>query len=325
MSPEKIFQVATGFMAAKHLFVASEIGLFAALGDGPATLDDLASRLNVPRRTLRIIADAMTVLGFATRDGDRYANAEVAQTFLSGKGAVDMRPHLKFWNRLSYPNWMNLESSVRTGQAAARGGAPSDEDMRILSDGVEAINAGAAAALPSIYDFGAHKKLLNLGGWYVSFLLPVLEKNPELSATLVMLPQWYEKARQRLENSAIASRVTLVEGDYLSDELPKNHDVVVVANIAHHMSSQQNCEFLEHVRSYVEPGAKLVFIDFWTNATHTEPPFAALMAGEFLALSGDGDVYSFDEVRDWFDRTGWKEERHGNLSGPSFWIVARAV
>jgi hypothetical protein len=42
LTPEPIFQVASGFMAAKHLFIANEIGLFAALADGPAPLDRLA-------------------------------------------------------------------------------------------------------------------------------------------------------------------------------------------------------------------------------------------------------------------------------------------
>ena len=37
VTPEPIFQVATGFMAAKLLFVANEIGLFEKLASGPAT------------------------------------------------------------------------------------------------------------------------------------------------------------------------------------------------------------------------------------------------------------------------------------------------
>jgi DNA-binding IclR family transcriptional regulator len=46
-------------MAAKHLFVANEVGLFEELAEGPATLDELARRSGVPQRTLRISADAM--------------------------------------------------------------------------------------------------------------------------------------------------------------------------------------------------------------------------------------------------------------------------
>jgi hypothetical protein len=75
VTPDLIFQVANGFMAAKHLFVANEIGLFEALADSPATLDDLAQRTGIPCRTLRILADAMVALGFVERQGDLYRNS----------------------------------------------------------------------------------------------------------------------------------------------------------------------------------------------------------------------------------------------------------
>jgi hypothetical protein len=59
VTPEPTFRVASGFMAAKHLFVVNEVGLFEELAEGPATLDELVRRSGVPRRTLRILADAM--------------------------------------------------------------------------------------------------------------------------------------------------------------------------------------------------------------------------------------------------------------------------
>ena len=48
-TPDAIFQVAMGFMASKHLFVANEVGLFRALGAGPATLDSWLSVPGCPR------------------------------------------------------------------------------------------------------------------------------------------------------------------------------------------------------------------------------------------------------------------------------------
>jgi hypothetical protein len=69
-TPDPIFQVASGFMAAKHLFVANEVGVFEQLAAGPATLDVLASRTGVARSRLRILADAMVALGFVERHED---------------------------------------------------------------------------------------------------------------------------------------------------------------------------------------------------------------------------------------------------------------
>jgi hypothetical protein len=59
VTPEPILKIATGFMAAKFLFAANEIGLFEALASGPASLEEIADRIAVPSRTTGIVAAAM--------------------------------------------------------------------------------------------------------------------------------------------------------------------------------------------------------------------------------------------------------------------------
>ena len=63
VTPDPIMRIAMGFMASKHLIVASAIRLFEALTSGRATLDELAATCGVPRRTLGISVDAMVSLG----------------------------------------------------------------------------------------------------------------------------------------------------------------------------------------------------------------------------------------------------------------------
>ena len=69
ITPDLIMKIAMGFMAAKYLFVASEIGLFEALGSGPANLEELAKRVAAPTRTVGIVAAAMVSLGLIEQQG----------------------------------------------------------------------------------------------------------------------------------------------------------------------------------------------------------------------------------------------------------------
>jgi len=48
-------------------------------------------------------------------------------------------------------------------------------------------------------------------------------------------------------------------------------------------------------------------------------------AGEFLVITGEGDVYSAQEVKDWLDETGWRVVDRRPLAGPMSLIVAEAV
>jgi hypothetical protein len=59
--------------------------------------------------------------------------------------------------------------------------------------------------------------------------------------------------------------------------------------------------FVRRARLAAQPGSALLrdlvhrcWADFWTNPAHTEPPHAALMAGEFAVHLRNGDVYSVE-------------------------------
>src|SRR5262245_30895358 len=92
VTPEPIMNIAIGFMAAKYLFAATEIGVFDVLGRGPASLGELATSTGIPSRTLGIVAAAMVSLGLLEQDGSRYRNSETAEAFLADiPGRLDLR------------------------------------------------------------------------------------------------------------------------------------------------------------------------------------------------------------------------------------------
>lgn len=324
-TPDPIMRIAFGFMAAKHLFVASAIGLFEGLTGGPATLDGLAQRCGVPRRTLGIIADAMTSLGLVEREGDRYRNSAAAAAFLAGAPGPDLRPVLRVADRISYGLWMNLEAAVRAGGGHRQFGGFSVEQQQIFSAGVEAFSASTAAALAAVYDFSRHRRVLDVGGGTGSFLIPILRRYPALQATLFELPGACAVAHQRLAGEPEGARVAVVEGDFFTNPLPDGHDVLIVANTVHVLSVAHNLELLKAMRAGVEDDARLLLVDLWMDPTHTQPPAAPLMSGEFLVMSGEGQAYSEDEADGWLGQAGWHKLERRPLDGPTSVIIAEAI
>jgi hypothetical protein len=300
VSPESILNAALGFIASKQLFVASEIGLFEQLAPGPSTLDELAARIGVPRRTLRIVADAMVALGLLDCDADRYENGAAAQAYLSGQTAGDLRPLLALWDRLSYPALWALADGVRSGQAVK--GAFPEEEQQIYSAGLEALLAGPARALARTYDFSKHHRVLGLGGGIRVFLIGIADERPELAPTL-----------------------QLAAADLFTDPIPAGHDAVILANVVHRMSPERNRALLRRTRESVAPGARLLLVDLWTDETRTQPLAAALLAGELLVLAGEGDVYRERDVRGWLYARGWRPLRCTSLESPWGLLVAEAV
>ena len=325
VTPEPIMKVALGFMAAKYLFAASEMGLFEALERGPATLEELTSRVAVPQRTTEIVAAALVSLKLIEEEGGRYRNSEVAATFLAGKPGLDLRPLLRSQDNIGYPLWTRFSEAVRAGRAEPQFGKFDHVQQQLFSTGVEAFTAPIAAALGATYDFSRHRRLLDVGGGTGSFLLAVLRQYPALEGTLFELPGACAVARQRISQELEKARIDIVEGDVFKAPLPGDHDVLLLANIVHVLSASQNLELMRRARATVQASARLLLVDLWTNSTHSQPPAAALMSGQFLLMGGEGQTYSEQEADEWLGQTGWRKLERKPLRDPASLIVAEAI
>jgi O-methyltransferase domain/Dimerisation domain len=321
MTPDLIMQLGTSFMVTRHLIAAAEVGVFEALGEEVLDLDALAARIAIPRRTTRICADAMVALGLLERDGPLYRNSPVADAFLSGRGRGDLRPFLLYLD-VSYRAWAEFTGAIRAGQGSGFITRLDPEAQRVFSTGVESATAGSAVALAESYEFGQHRRLLDLGGGTGSFLVRILSRHPAIECGLFELPHVVALARENLKAQTSGSRVRFYEGDLLRDQLPKGYDAFLLANVVHVFTPEHNRDLLERVHASAPTGARLLLVDFWTNPTHTQPIFAALMAGEWLMGRGEGDVYSEDEIRDLLTATGWMMIGRRPLTGPASLVVA---
>ena len=289
VSPEPIIRLASGFMAAKHLFAASELGLFEALVGSPTTIDGLAARTGLTRRAARISADAMVALGLLERDGDAYRNSDTTTTFLAGQTPADLRPLLRFWDTISYPAWSELATALGKGPTQEIF-ALNDEQQAVASAGIEAILAGPAAALPKAFDFSRHRRLLDVGGGTGSWSIAVARAYPHLEATVFELPAVADVARTRIADAGLDSRIGVEVGDAMSGALPSGYDVFLLANLVHYWSPEENRALFQRVRRAAGAGSHLLLADFWTDPSHTQPVQAALMAGEFAVPLRNGDV-----------------------------------
>ena len=313
-------------MASKHLFAASELGLFEALGEGPVDLDGLAARTGLTRRTARISADAMVALGLLERHGDRYANSPVAATFLSGATPADLRPLLTFWDRLSYPAWAGPRRSARPRPARPR----DLRDRRRTGAGHVGRHRGrhrrrlprparggrAAGGEPGAGHRRRHRLLVDRPGGS--------RPGPHRDRARTRRGR-RASPENELRTTAYADRIDVRVGDVLTDDLPRGYDAFLLANLVHYFTPETNRSILHRIRAAAEPGARLLIADFWTDPTHTQPLPAALMAGEFAIHVNDGDVYSVEEGTAWLHDTGWRYLDHRPLAGPMSVIIAETA
>ncbi|MFC0866117.1 methyltransferase [Sphaerimonospora cavernae] len=320
--PERILAVATGYMAAKQLFAASENGVFAALAQGPAGVADLAARTGLPERTARILADAMSGLGLLTRTDGVYANSPTVARYLAGSGDdVDLRPFLAFLDAISYPHWLAFGETARTAK-------PGDLDlggdrMGVFMNGVMTYNALHAKMLAENYDFSRHQRALDLGGLSAAFLTEAMTAAPGLQGTFFTGEFMIEGAKSAIEAAGLADRFEVVAGDPVTDETPTGFDLVLLEHVAHRYDAEQNRRIIERARTAATPGATLILLDFFLDSDEEQRTIDALHAAEYLVIDGTV-VYPEDEVRGWLRDAGWEPVETRALPGSPRVIIAEA-
>ncbi|MFI0370057.1 methyltransferase dimerization domain-containing protein [Actinomadura sp. 1N219] len=320
--PSSILGVATGYMAAKQLFAASEAGVFAALADGPATAAELAGRAGLPERTARILADTMSGFGLLTREDGRYANSPATAAYLAGGAdGVDLRPFLAFLDAISYPHW--LDFAATTASAEPQPLDLSGARMQTFMTGVMTYNALHAKMLAENFDFTPYARILDFGGLSGAFLVEALRTAEKAHGTFVAPGDFLEFTRKALEDAGLAGRSEVVESDPLTGEIPDGFDCVLLEHVVHRFDAEQNKTLIGKARRAAAPGATLVLLDFFLDDDPEQRAIDALHAGEYLVIDGTV-VYPEDEVRGWLTAAGWEPVETRSLPGSPRIIIAEA-
>lgn len=111
------------------------------------------------------------------------------------------------------------------------------------------------------------------------------------------------------------SKIRLVEGDYISDDLPGGFDLVFLSNIIHGENEAVNRALMGKIYGTLNPGGRLVIKDHILDEDLTSPEAGAVFSIQML-LSAKGRDYSFTEVKGWLGDSGFKNSRWVRLEHP---------
>lgn len=321
-SPQRIVDIATGYMAAKQLFAANRVGLFRALSDGARNVAELARVTGVSEQTTRILADAMNSLGLVERDNGSYSLTTDTAEYLGGSGEVDLQPFLTFLGDISYPHWLQFDDTVDTDK-------PGELDMTgdrstTFMSGVMRYNALHAQLLAEAFDFTEHRDMLDLGGLSPDFAIEALRANDELSVRFVYAPEFTEGVTTSLAEAGLAVRARVEPAATESARPGGSHDIIMANHVLHRFTPEQNREILANARAAAADGAILLLLDFLLDEDERQRRLDALHAGEYLVIDGTV-VYPASEVSGWLEATGWRQRETLVLPGSPRVIVAEAV
>jgi precorrin-6B methylase 2 len=293
---DELLEKVRGFQAACIITAGADLDLFTALGDKPMTAERLAKRIKADPRAAAVLLDALVALELLVKQGDAYrVPADVAELLAGGSPTNVLAGVRHQGNCLR--RWDQLARVVRTGRPARREASIRGEagDCESFIGAMNNFSGPMVLQIMERLSPLRFQRMLDVGGasgtWTIAFLRAV----PEGTAVLFDLPEVMPLARERLARAGLADRVSLVAGDFDTDEFPGGADFAWLSAIAHQNSREQNRALYRKVHAALVAGGSLVIRDVVMEASRTQPPAGALFAVNMLVGTEGGGTFTFDE------------------------------
>ena len=317
-SKDDLFKMAMAFQVSKALFVGNELDVFSLLSKKPAAVATLARKLNLHPRPLRRLLNALVACGLLNKRDEKFSNTELAATFLVKGKPEYFGDYLNIVNDVS-ETWSRYETVIKENRSMSlfqKDSPHASDTARVLNGrqhqlvrrvmlAQEAFSFRQAVALPAVYNFSQHNLLLDMGGGTGIFSIKAVKAQPHLKAIVVDMPEVCAIARERITFYKATKKVTVKEGNLLTDELPGGADVALISTVLDGYDEPECRMLLEKVFSILPSRGVLIVNEMMLNEERTGPLFPALFSLELMVERNTGDARTEGEIRQWMKDAGF--------------------
>ncbi|MBF9066480.1 methyltransferase [Streptacidiphilus sp. NEAU-YB345] len=284
----------TGFWVTQIVRAAAEYNLADHLASGMSTPEEIAEAESTDPDATRRLMRACASLGLMTSgDSVHYVGTSLLNTL--HKDA----PNSLYYFALSqsapghWLSWGRFPDAVRTGKhqvQAAHGDATifdyfasHREEASYFTESMTNLSVTAAANIAAVLATEGVNLALDVGGASGHVIRAMMRINPELHGGVFDLPHIIPTAADAAQADGLATRFTVVGGDFF-EEIPPA-DLYVLKHILHDWDDDKCVRILKNCQSSLVHGGRVAVVDHLVGEIG-EPGFTPLMDMNMLGMTG---------------------------------------
>ena len=310
-SPALVFDTINAYQRTEALRAGVELGLFAQFAADPRTAAEVAAACGTDPRGTRILADYLTIIGFLTKIGDRYALTPDSAVFLNPASPAYVGGVFEF---MLAPQLKDCFAHL--GDAVRRGGTATSEEGTVSHDNpiwvAFARAMGPMMRLPAELlagliggDRDRPLRVLDVAAGHGLFGIAVARHYPQAHVTALDWANVLAVAAENAKAAGVADRHGLLPGSAFDTDWGGPFDAILFTNFFHHFDPP-TCEVLaKKAHAALAPGGRALTLEFIPDADRVNPPPTAAFALTMLATTARGDAYTFPEYDAIFARAGF--------------------
>ena len=329
-TPERIWQILTGFQMSAAFKAAVELGIFTRIAEGNKTTAALAPATGAAERGVRILCDTLTVLGLLTKQGSEYSLADDAALFLDKNSPAYLGSMTDFiMSPQQKRGYEDLTNAVRNGGAVPDENASIDPESPMWATFARSMTglmmpSAQKMAAELGYSHDAPIKVLDIAAGHGMFGIIVAKVYPNAQIHAVDWRIVLEVAQENAEKFGVADRYHKIEGSAFDVDLGSGYDVILNTNFLHHFDVPTCEAFLKRCHTALKDDGQVLTLEFIPNEDRVSPPAEALFSLVMLAATPSGDAYTLAELTSMFENAGFSQNEHRPMPGmPQHWLASR--
>jgi cyclopropane fatty-acyl-phospholipid synthase-like methyltransferase len=149
------------------------------------------------------------------------------------------------------------------------------------------------------------RKLLDIGGSHGLIGAMICRRYPGLRSEVLDLLQAVEYGRTLAREAGIDDVVTHRAGNALMDDLGRDYDVVLLANVAHHFSPEQNVDLARRARASLTSGGTFAIWETEQPGHDAESDIVGDAFALFFRIMSTLRTYAVEEYVGWLEAAGY--------------------
>ena len=313
--PTPIFEHFRGSYGTELLVAAAaHLKVFEKLARGPMFHDDLRREIGLALRPASVLFTALRAMGLIVEIWGNLELSALAKDHLVAGQPFDVSDYLGL--AAQSPSVLEMLERLKTNKPA---GAAKEGTAFIFREGIDSAMEQEASArrltlslagraknvaphLAANVPLDGIKRLLDVGGGTGIYSIALLQKHPQLTATVLDGPEVLKVTAEMASAYCVADRLTCLAGDMFKDALP-SCDAILLSNVLHDWDIPQCRDLIRRSTAALPSGGKLLIHDVFLADTLDGPLPVALYSAALFTLT-EGRAYSASEYRAWLTECG---------------------
>lgn len=304
--PIPLLHIQMYFIMAKAVMEAAEAGVFGVISKGKKTPEAIAESCGLHPRPLAQLLTLLVSMEYLRFENEEFSLTSMAQKWIAPDSPHSVHAIAVYNNQVAWDWVTHLGEYLRTGKGMESHDVFGETQWKLYQDAMFAVARSEVREFEKRVPIPRNATaMLDIGGANGQYATALCRKYPQLKATILDLAGAIKKAAPLADE--VQNQINFEAGNALTDDLGENrYDIVLLSNVAHHFTEEQNQELTQRIMCSLRKGGIFIINEFIRPAFESKPELVGSSSSLFFGLTSTSGNWTVAEIQSWQRAAGLK-------------------